>query len=238
VRTSERHQLKQDRFAETTKETISWAMEHRSTLVLSVLVAAIVVAAVGGSFWYWNYRGAAANEALGKAMQTYEAPLRQANLPASPEVKTFNSAQERAKAAHAEFQKVAEQYNHTSAGKVALYMAAMTALDAGDSKGGEQELQQAADSGDKDVAALAKLALAGLYRDSNRAKDAIPLYKDLIAGNSPSVPKVSAQLELAGIYQSIGQPNEAGKLYQEIIKDSPQSPAAMAANQKLADMTK
>lgn len=238
MRTSERHQLKQDKFAETTKETISWALDHRSALLLVAVIAAVAIAAVAGGFWYWNYRVAAANDALGKAMQTYEAPIRPAGVAAMPEMKTFTSAQERARAAHAEFQQIASQYGHTKPGKAALYMAAMTAIDAGDTKGGEQGLQQAANSGDKDIAALAKLALAGLYRDSNRAKDAIPLYKELISADTPAVPKPSAQLELAGLYQTTGQATEASKLYQEIIKESPQTPAAMTANQKLSELTK
>ncbi len=238
MRTSERRQLKQDKFAETTKETISWAVEHRNPLVWALAVVAVVLVAVFGSWWYWNYRSAEANSALGKAMQTYSAPLRPAGSPASADVPSFTSSQERARAAHNEFQKIADQYDYTSPGKLARYMAAMTAVDAGDLKGGEQELQQVAGASDKDISALAKFALAGLYRDSNRAGDAVNLYKELIAKPAVTVPKVTAELSLAELYQNNNQGSEASKIYQQIIKDSPQSPAAMTANQKLETLTK
>ncbi len=238
MRTSQRHQLKQDRFAETIRETISWAVEHRTTVVGTLVIAGIVLAAVLGSWWYINSRSSQANAALGKAMQIYEAPLRPAGAPPSADMLSFTTAQERARAAHAEFQKIADQYSHTKPGRMARYMAAMTAVDAGDAKGGEQELRQVAGSGDKDVAALAKFALAGLDADANRTGDAVQLYKELIASPEASVPKVTAQLALADLYQKSNQGAEASKIYQDIIKESPQSPAAMTANQKLASLTK
>ncbi|MFB3815399.1 MAG: tol-pal system YbgF family protein [Terriglobales bacterium] len=238
MRTSERRQLKQDKFAETTKETISWAVEHRAALVTTLVVVGVAMAAIIGGLWYWKHNNTAANAALGKAMQIYEAPVLPGGAPDMPGVLTFTSAQERARAAHNEFQKIADQYGRTAPGKLARYMAAMTSIQTGDAKSGEQQLQQVVSSGNKEIAGLAKLSLAGIYRDSNRAKDAIPLYKDLIANSVATVPKVTAQLELAAVYEATGQPGEASKLYQEIIKESPQSPAAMTANQKLGSLTK
>ncbi len=233
MRTSERRQLKQDRFAETTKETISWAVEHRAVLVTSLIAAAVVVAIGLGSWWYWNTRNQQANMALGKAMETYNAPLRPASTPAPSEMVTFTSAQERARVAHNEFQKVADQYGHTSSGKIARYMAGITAIDAGDTKGGEQELKEVADTGNNDISALAKLALAGVYRNTGRDKDAVELYKSLMAKPAPSVSKATAQLALASLYEATNQGTEANKLYAEILKQEPRSAAAGIANEKM-----
>jgi predicted negative regulator of RcsB-dependent stress response len=233
VRTSERHQLKHDRFAETTKDTISWAVEHRSVLVWSIVAAVIVVAAVVGSGWYWNYRNQDASAALGKAMETYNAPLRPPNAPASAETLSFVSAQERARAAHTEFQQIADRYRHTKTGKVAGYMAALTAIDMGDNKAGEEGLKQVAESGDKDLSSLAKMALAGVYRNTGRQKDALQLYKDMVEHPTGSVSKPMAQLELASLYEATNQGADASRLYDEIVKKNPRSTAAALAQQHL-----
>ena len=45
MRSYTRHQLKENAFAETTAETISWAVEHRSKLIAAAIVVAIVAAA-------------------------------------------------------------------------------------------------------------------------------------------------------------------------------------------------
>jgi hypothetical protein len=48
VRSYTRHQLKENAFAETTAETITWAVEHRSKLIAAATVVAIVAAAALG----------------------------------------------------------------------------------------------------------------------------------------------------------------------------------------------
>ena len=95
MRTSERRQLKQDKFTETTKETISWAVEHRTVLIWTLAVATILIAVALGSWAYWNHRNQLANTALGKALETYHAPLRPPNTPASGDEISFATALER-----------------------------------------------------------------------------------------------------------------------------------------------
>jgi len=56
VRAQTRHQLKQDAFSRVTIEaaekTAHWTVEHRSTLIIAGIIAAVVLAAgVGG--WYY-----------------------------------------------------------------------------------------------------------------------------------------------------------------------------------------
>src|SRR5205807_1613133 len=52
VRSEARHRLKEDRFAVTAKDTYSWAVEHRTNLVGGVVVAAIIIAAALGAYFY------------------------------------------------------------------------------------------------------------------------------------------------------------------------------------------
>jgi TolA-binding protein len=233
VRTSERHQLKQDRFAQTTKDLITGAVEHRTVLVRSVAIAAFVAILAGGLWWYGNYRGEQANTELGRAMRTYDAPLRPPNTPATPDTPSFQSASERTQAAQREFQQVADRYSHTDAGKLARYMAGLTAIDAGDNATAEKNLKAVVDSGNSDLASLAKLALANFYRSSNRIPEAKRLYEELISAPTNVVSKPMAQLQLADLFAGNGQTAEANKLYEEIVKENapvPGPPGKMPAN--------
>jgi hypothetical protein len=79
------------------------------------------------------------------------------------------------------------------------------------------------------LAALAKMALAGLYRSSNRPADAAKIYKDLADHPSDTVSKPEAQLQLAQVYEST-DPQQATNLYQQIIKEGEQPDNAGKTN--------
>jgi predicted negative regulator of RcsB-dependent stress response len=231
VRAEARHRLKQDKFAEnvaeTYAETYSWALEHRNNLIAGCV--ALVIAAIIGAITYMQHRNAKADDALGAALRIYQAPVVPPGTPAESAGQTFNSAAERSRAAHAEFAKIASEYSHTGSGRLARYFSGVTAADLGDSSGAESDLKAVSDSGSDDVAALAKMALASVYRGTNRLPQAVDIYKQLIANPTNSVPKVAAQLELAKTYQPT-QPAEAAKIYAEIAKDNSQGTAGRLAS--------
>ena len=87
-----------------------------------------------------------------------------------------------------------------------------------------------------DFASLAKFALASVYRNSNRNKDAIELYKKLADKPTRTVGKVTAQLELAETYQASQQPLEAKRIYEQVVKENPKSEAEATAQAKLQAM--
>jgi predicted negative regulator of RcsB-dependent stress response len=227
-----RQALKQDRFAETAADAMHWTVEHRSKMINGgIAVAAILLVFIGG-FWYSHHRETLAADALGHALMDYQAPLRPAAIPADPRQPSFTSVQERAIEAGKEFNQVASQYGSTRSGKFAKYFAGLAAIDAGNEKVAEDHLKYAAGVRDDDVSSLAKLALAALYRDTNRQADAVNLYNELAGHPSRSVPKVTAQLQLAELY-SAKQPNEAKNIYQQIVKDNPQTAAGQLAAEKV-----
>jgi TolA-binding protein len=77
------------------------------------------------------------------------------------------------------------------------------------------------------------LALAEVYRDTNRTKNAVDLYNQLIAKPARSVGKTTAQMELAEMYASTQQPAEAKRVYEQIQKENPATEVAQLATQKL-----
>jgi predicted negative regulator of RcsB-dependent stress response len=236
VRTSQRHQLKQDRFAETTKETISWAVENRDALIWTVGSVVVAAAIVLGATWCWDYRSERANTALGKAMETYTAQLRAPGAAANPDVVSFESAEQRSRAAEAQFQDVARHYGHTKPGRIARFMAAVTEADLGNTQAAEQELKRVADSSSANLSSEAKMVLAGLYLNANRGPEAVALYRNLIEHPTDMVTKTTAELALGAAYEAMNQRGEATQIYADIIKTSQKTPAANVAQQRLASL--
>ncbi len=233
MRSYTRHQLKQDSFRTSTTETISWAVEHRSKVTAAVVAVVVVLAVLIGGWAFINYRDQQASSELAGAMQKYDAPIRPAGTPASPEMLSFGSIQERAQAASADFTHIANKYSFTQSGRVARYFAGVTLHEMGDNTGAEKDLQDVAGSRYQEIASLAKLALASIYHDTNRDPQAIEIYKQLADHPTLSVGKSTAQFLLASLYEEANQPDQARKLYQQMQKENPSSPAAQMAGQRL-----
>ena len=94
MRSYTRHQLKQDSFRTSTTETISWAVEHRSKVTFAVVAVGVILAVLIGGWAYVNYRDQQASSELAGAIQMYNAPIRPAGTPATPEMLSFGSIQE------------------------------------------------------------------------------------------------------------------------------------------------
>ncbi|MBZ5630200.1 MAG: tetratricopeptide repeat protein [Acidobacteriia bacterium] len=235
MRSSTRHQLKEDQFRTTAKETYSWAVEHRGKLVYGVVAGAAVLAIMASGWFYLQQQDEAAGVALGHALQVYQAPLISAGQPSAPETTSFATTADRGKAARAEFAKVTEKYAHTNSAEIARYFMGLTDQDAGNTAAAEKELKEVAESGRSDLAALAKFALAALYRTQGKDAQAVPIYKDLIEHPTDTISKAQTQLALASVYES-KQPQDARTLYQQVQKENPDSPAAQIASARLADL--
>jgi len=240
VRAETRHQLKQDAFSRVTigaaEKTAHWTVEHRNTLAVAIVVAVVIVAAVGGGWYYLSTQDEKASFDLSQAVRTLDTQLRPAGTPAQPDAPSFASAQERAEAARKQFQAIVDKYPHTRTADLARYFLGVTAADAGDNTAAEKNFKAAAASGGKEVASVAKLALASLYASSNRTKEAIAGYQDLINHPTNSVSKATAQLQLAELYQTNNQPLDAKRIYEEIKKENPGPEALQIATQKLAEL--
>lgn len=225
--------LKHDQFVETTTQGISWASDHRRPVIISIAVALLVIIAVVGGILLYNHRSEQAATAFGAAMASYQTPIAQPGQPIPPGVKTYASVLERAKAANSQFLAVADQYGLTPDGKLALYFAGLTYIEAGQNASAEDTLKKVAGGWNNDLAALAKLALAQLYRQTSRDAQAIDLYNQLTAKPATTVPAGLAQLQLAELYESEGNPADAKKIYAQLKDKDPKGPVGMDAAQKL-----
>jgi len=231
-----RHQLKEDKFADAAKETVSWAVARRKKLITAALIGVVATGAAAGTWAYFSHRDQLASTEMGRAMRIYGAPLRTPQTPPQPTITSFTTAQERAQAAEKDFLAIAEKYPHTRTGEVARYFVGLTAMQAGETAKAESELKRISGSRNRDLAVLAKFALASLYRGARRDADALRLYKELIDNPSGAVPRATVQLELAAMYEAQQQPAEALRLYEQIRKDDPRGPAAEQASSRIANL--
>lgn len=241
MRAEARHQLKQDRFSRATmhaaEQTVHWTVEHKGKLVIAGVVVIAVIAAALGAWYYTERQDERASVDFGKALQTFDTPVRPAGMPAQPDYPSFASAKERATEAHKQFQDLVNKYPYTHVAHFSRYFLGVTSAQLGDNAAAERELKTVADYHDRDLSGLAKLALAGVYRDTKRTKDAVDLYKQLMEKPSRTVSKAAAEFQLAETYQGAGMTVDAKKQYEQIQKEAPaQSEANQLAATKLQEL--
>ena len=240
MRAETRHHLKQDAFSRVTigaaEKTADWTVEHRSTLIISAVVAIIVLGAAIGGWYYLNAQDEKASLDLTVAVRTLDTQLRPAGTPEQPDFPTFTSAEDRSQAAQKQFQAIVDKYPHTRTADMAHYFLGVTATNLGDNAAAERNFKHVASAGNREIASVAKDALASLYSQTNRTKDAVALYQELINKPTTSVSKVTAQLQLAELYQDSNQPLDAKRIYEQVKKDNPGNEAGQLATQKLAQL--
>lgn len=225
--------LKHDQFIDTTQHGLEWASENRHTVIIagSILLAVLII--VVGGFVIYNNRAHAASVAFGTAMQEYQTPLAEPGQPVPPGVKTYASVAERAKAANQLFMAAADKYNMMPDGRTARYFGGLTYIETGNNSAAESTLKQVAGGWNNELASLAKLSLANLYRQTGRDSQAIDLYNELTAKPTTSVPAGLAQLQLAELYETQGKPEDAKKIYAKLKDKDGKSAAGLLAAQKL-----
>lgn len=238
----------QDDFQQTVNrriEDVSKKFEGKSKNILYGIAAVAVLAALIGIFYMWNRRtNVQAQSALGKAIETASAQVTDLPLPAGATGKTFKTERERAEAAIAEFQIVADKFSGETGDK-ARYFIAVNKLSI-DRAAAINELQSLS-SKSGEVGTLSKFALAQAKTGDGSLDEAAALYQELAAMNDPVLAKDTINFELAKIYEKQGKKTEAADIYFNIAKaaseardldDKPVmlSQTAREAKEKLAEL--
>ncbi|MER3631695.1 MAG: hypothetical protein C4325_05620 [Blastocatellia bacterium] len=223
-------------------EQIGKKIEGKGKNIAYGVAAAVVLVILIGIFYSWSNRSnAAAQAALGKAIEISNAPISDTPPPAGSNQRTFKTEKERAEAAIAEFQKVVDNYGG-SVGEKAKYFIAINRLSI-DRPAGIAELQTLA-KGRGETATLAKFALGQALAADGKLDEAAALYSELASSSDPILAKETINFELAKVYERQGKTSEAGNVLFELVKaaveakDSegkpvPLSPTAEEAKAKL-----
>jgi tetratricopeptide (TPR) repeat protein len=220
-------------------------LEGQGRNLLYGLAALVVLGIVVWIIYTWSGRSnAAAQAALGKAIEVSQSRVTEEPVPAGSTEKTFKTEKERAEAAVAQFQSVAEKFGG-DVGEKAKYFAAVNRLSL-DRAAAVAELETLANDNDE-VGSLSKFALAQTRAADGRTDEAIALYQQLAASSDPIVSKDTINFELAKLYEKQGKKHEAVDLLFNIVKaasevkDSegkavPLTPTAQTAREKLQEL--
>jgi tetratricopeptide (TPR) repeat protein len=232
VDTQTRHALKGDKFAQATKTSVTWLSGHRTNVVRWAIGAAVVIVLGVGFLIFWNVQESAAETALGQALDIYTAPLAQPGAPV--EKGTYSSVAERAKASNEQFKAVADKYGWLTEGSKARYFQGVTEQELGQTAAAEGDLKKLADSWNRNLSNLAKIALASIYHQTGRDQQAIDLYNEIIAKPSETVTAGVAQLDLADLYAATGKEAQAKALWAKLKDSDKDGAAGSIAAQKLS----
>ena len=228
----------------TKVEDIGRKIEGKGRNILYGLAAVAVLVSLIGIFYLWNRRAdAAAQTALGKAIEISQARVTASPDPTSTD-KTYKTEKERAEAAIQAFQEVAEKHGSPVREK-AKYFAAVNKLLI-DRQAAIAELQELKGTGGE-VGAMTKFALAQALTDEGKLDEAAALYQELAAMNDPVLSKDTINFNLAEIYRKQGKIPEATELYYNIAKTGsekkdqdglnlPPSETAKLAREKLEEI--
>jgi tetratricopeptide (TPR) repeat protein len=238
----------QDQFQQTVGKRVEEAgkvLEGQGRNILYGLAALAVLGIIIWIIYAWSGRSnAAAQAALGKAIETSQAPVTDQPVPAGTTIKVFKTEAERANAAIAEFNAVAEKFGG-DVGEKAKYFAAVNKLTV-DRAAGIQELEALSKSNDE-AGKMAKFALAQAKASEGKADEAVALYQELAATEDPIVAKETINFELAKLYEKQGKTADAVNLLFNIVKEAneardpegkpvPLTSTAMAAKEKLEQL--
>jgi tetratricopeptide (TPR) repeat protein len=243
-------QLKHDKFRDTTFDMygrLSHRVEGRERTLIYALAGVAALVALLLVFNWWRGRQAdAASAALGKAIEISERPVTTGTPQPGDTGPTFANEKERAQKAVEAFQKVQHDYGSPYS-EQARYFAATNLLTI-DRPKGLSELESLAKSGDADVAARSKFALAQAREADAQYDPAAALYQELLNDKGRSVSENALKLRLAAVYEKQGKRDDAVNILFQMVdaarkaqgkdgKPLPESSVIRAASDKLQEIS-
>jgi tetratricopeptide (TPR) repeat protein len=213
-----RDDLKKDQFVETVGHSVQYVAGHRQQLYTYGAAAAAVIVVALGVYWYTGNKRAGEQEDLGKALQIKQATIGVAAQPGDPRP-SFPTEADKNKALSKALNDVIAQHSGSDAAAVAIYQLGVIAADQGDMNEAAKQFERAAQTGSREYASTAKLALAQVYQALGKNAEAEKVLRELIASPTALVSKEQATFTLARLLAG-SKPAEARKLVEPLQKDS------------------
>jgi len=213
-------QLKHDKFRDTASdvyERISPHIEGRERTIIYAIGGLVVLVALVIVFSWWrDSRADEAQNALGKAIEIASAPVAPGEPIPGDTGPTFKTEKERAQRAVEEFQKIQANYG-SPYNELAHYFAAANLLTL-DRQKGLGELESLTKSGNEEVAARAKFALAEARESDGQYDQAASLYQELINDKNKTVSENTLKLRLASVDEKQGKKDEAADILFKMVE--------------------
>jgi TolA-binding protein len=227
-----RHDMvRQDEFITGVASAAAWVERRRRLFLFGGGAALGVVLVVAGAIWLVRSRGAAADAALGEAMQLMQAPIVPPGQTApAGAAKTFARPGDRDTEVLARLEGVVADHPMSRAATIAAYFRGTTLLSLGRAGEARDALTSfARDYASSPLVPLARQALARAETAAGNAAGAVEICRALVEQPSPLMPGDSALMGLARAQEAAGQVKEAGQTYQRVLTEYPQSAYAAEA---------
>lgn len=229
-----RRDLKHDKFVDEIGTLSSRAKENQRLLV-SLGVAAVVIAVLGyGFFFFRTTREQKAQTALATAMETMESPLITAGQPQPPATAKYKTEAERTAAAEKQFRAVVADFGSTDAADVArVYLARIEASRGNNAAARTLLTQFIADHSDNIMVGSARYSLYQLRIDSGETSQVVNEINTELAKSDPVLPPDSLLVLLAHAYGAQGNDAKSRDAYRRIATEYPDSPYALEAQRRI-----
>jgi tetratricopeptide (TPR) repeat protein len=230
-------QIKQDELVTGAERAWAWLSEHRQSVRTTALVLAVVAVLGGGLSHVQGRRAREAQSALSEALELFHTPLKAQVAPGSTApAGAFASAEEKYTKAAAAFDGVERRFGGQPAGLTAAYYAALCRVELGQTAEAEKSLSALAArrDGDRLEPALARLALADLYRRTGQVDKAVDAYRQAAEDTALPLPRDHALIGLATLLEDNGRLAEAREVYRRLMAEFPSSIYAGDARSRVA----
>ena len=218
-----RKELKADKFAQEVGLTVTFFEEHQKDVIRygGIAVAALVL--ILGFFAYQRHTRAGRQEDLAQAIRVQETPVATMSATGGP---TFPTQEAKDAAATKAFSDLQSKYSGSDEATIAAYYLGAIHADQGKLAEAEKDFKTVADSGGKDYASLAKLALTEIYYSDGCAGEGEKLLRELMENPTIFVSKDHAAIVLAR--HLTGKNNAEARKLLAPIKDGKSQVASIA----------
>ncbi|HET6267646.1 MAG TPA: tetratricopeptide repeat protein [Acidobacteriota bacterium] len=236
-----RKELKHDEIGEKFGDAVRSLSLHGKEILYIVAIALAILAIIGAWYYYEQTQEQASQAMLGTAIKKFTAPvIENKSDPALAGVEySYKTDAEKYAAARQDFEQIAKNYGHTSAGESARYYAGICAFYLKDNSQAEQYLMDATHVSEKNILYYrTRMTLADLYSRTGKSDQAIALVQDAIDHNKDIVPQETLLMQLAQLYKGAGKKTEAIATYQKIIDTYKDSPISYKAQIEVSELKK
>lgn len=228
-----RKELKKDEVRETFAHGAQALLSHQQFTMYVIIIALVGAIAFFGWKTYSQRQAVRASAGFDDAMKDFQARVIAAGESSQPGELTYVDEKMKYGDSSRKFGDVASKYPHTRPGQLAKYYQALSLEKLGKNDEAVKLLQQLADGGDEEFAAISRLELAGLSDRAGKSDEAVKLYQQLLSKPTVLVPKPVVLLALAEHYAP-KNPSEAAKYFGQIKSEYPGTPMAQQASQEMA----
>ena len=228
--------IKEDELVTGFHKVAAWTGLHRHEVRLTAGIVLVIAAVAAGVGWYTGHRRVEASVAFAEAFEVWSAPVT-AELPPGADQPTglsFATAEEKYKKAAAAFEGIERRYPSLAVGPRAKYFGALSRIELRDFAAAEKVLKELAgkrEAGELEPA-LARLALAELYRRSGELDKAIDAYRQYAGDTTAAAPRDYALMSLASAQEEAKKPVDARASYERLLEEFPASVYAPEARRR------